>query len=136
MKRSKYGNKRVLYNDVWYDSQKELDRFKYLSSLEESGVIKNLVYHNTYELIPKITHDEVVTLKTKTKTITKTDQFATTYESDFEYDIVENDQHIVEDVKPSPKMIPADFKLKAKLLFWRYGIKVKLVFKANEEIKN
>lgn len=136
LRKNKYGNKRVVYNGVTFDSEKEVNRFIYLSTLLESNVIANLVYHkNRYELLPKITHNETEHLKTKDKIITKTDQRAVYYEPDFEYDIVENNQHVIEDVKPSPKMIPADFKIKAKLFFWRYKKKISLVFEATEPIK-
>ena len=41
---------------------------------------------------------------------------------------------VVEDVKASPKMIPQEFVLKEKLLFWKYGIKIKRVYKKNDPI--
>ena len=71
-------------------------------------------------------------LKTKTKEVEKTEQLAITYTADFVY--TKDGKTVVEDIKPSPKMVPKEFMLKAKLFFWKYGFKIRLVYKATEEV--
>ncbi len=51
--KSKYGNTRVLFEDTWFDSKKELARFLQLRMLEKVGEITGLIYHpDPYELNP------------------------------------------------------------------------------------
>ena len=79
-----------------------------------------------------IKRTETVQLKTKTKEVEKTEQLAITYTADFVY--TKDGKTVVEDIKPSPKMVPKEFMLKAKLFFWKYGFKIRLVYKATEEV--
>lgn len=41
---------------------------------------------------------------------------------------------VVEDVKINPKIIPKEYLLKEKLMFWRYRIKIKRVYNVGEEV--
>lgn len=50
---TKYGNRRQLTPDGWFDSQRELKRWGELKLLEKAGKIKNLQRQVPYELIPK-----------------------------------------------------------------------------------
>lgn len=132
----KYGNKKVQYNGISFDSEKEYKRYLVLLDAQNRGIISNLECHPKYELIPKMSHTETteVQLKTKTKIVTKEvcDQLPITYTADFRYN--KGDNIIVEDVKASAYMIPKEFELKKKLLYWRLGVKIRLVFKATEEV--
>lgn len=133
--RSKYGNTKMTVDGETYDSKREFLRYQFLKSLEDRGIIKDLRRQVRYELIPKITHDEIVHLKTKDKIVTKTDQLPITYTSDFVYVITETGEERVEDVKINKNLLPKEFELKAKLFFWKYGKKIKLVFKPTDPIE-
>lgn len=133
-KPNKYHNRKVTVGGVTYDSVKEAERHAYLSLLEQQGVIQDLKRQVKHELIPAVKKDEIIHLKTKDKVVTRTLQLPITYTSDFEYTIVETGENVVEDVKASPKLLPKDFQLKAKIFFWKYGTKVKLIYKANQSI--
>jgi hypothetical protein len=49
---SKYGNKRVFFNDRWYDSQREASHAAILQALEYRGAIKDLQYQVRVPLVP------------------------------------------------------------------------------------
>lgn len=132
MKRSKYGNKKVEYQGIVFDSKKERDRYIVLKDAEKKGLISDLRLQVKYELIPAITEEYIEHLKTKDKVKTRTVQRETTYACDFQY--YKSGELVVEDCKISPEMIPKEYLLKEKLLFWRYGIKIRRVYKPNEPI--
>lgn len=117
-KRSKYHNETVTVDGIRYDSKNEMLRHNFLKMMEQAGEISNLRYHVKYELIPAITEDVVVHLKTKDKIVTKTVQTAIFYECDFVYTISSNGEEVYEDFKGVETDV---FKLKKKLFFWRYG---------------
>lgn len=132
--RSKYGNVKVEMDGVTYDSKREAQRAQFLELMVKAGIIKDLQRQVKYELIPKITHEETVRLKTKTKTVVKTDQLPITYTADFEYVVCETGELQTEDVKISPSLLPKEFELKAKLFFWKTGRKIKLIYKPTQSI--
>ena len=109
-----------------------MKRWLVLKDAEQAGLITDLRRQVRFELIPAIKRTETVQLKTKTKEIEKTEQLAITYTADFVY--IKDGKTVVEDIKPSPKMVPKEFMLKAKLFFWKYGFKIRLVYKATEEV--
>lgn len=131
-KRAKYGNKKVVYQGIEYDSARERDRWILLQQAEQQGTISELRQKVVYELIPKITEQVVKHLKTKDKVIDKFVQASITYECDFEY--IKDGVKVVEDCKISPKMIPPEYRLKEKLFRWKYGFSIKRVYKANDPI--
>lgn len=132
-KRNKYGNTKIVSEngDKW-DSKREMKRWLVLKDAERSGLITDLRRQVRFELIPAIKRTEIVQLKTKTKEVEKTEQQAITYTADFVY--TKDGKTVVEDIKPSPNMVPKEFMLKAKLFFWKYGFKIRLVYKATEEV--
>ena len=131
-KGSKYNNKTVVYNGIKFVSKKEGQRYLFLKKAEEDGKISELKTQVKFELIPSIKEEYIEHLKTKDKTRVRTLQLAINYISDFTY--IKDGLMVIEDVKASPKVIPSDFKLKEKMFFWRYGNRIRRVFKANEEI--
>ena len=131
-KGSKYNNKTVVYNGIKFVSKKEGQRYLFLKKAEEDGEISELKTQVKFELIPPIKEEYIEHLKTKDKTRVRTLQLAINYISDFTY--IKDGLMVIEDVKASPKVIPSDFKLKEKMFFWRYGNRIRRVFKANEEI--
>lgn len=133
-KNSKYHNKKVVYEGISFDSKKEMKRYVFLKDMEDKGVIENLERQVRFVLIPSMTEDRIVHLKTKDKVVKKTIQLAITYTCDFRY--VHDGVTIVEDIKASPKSAALDhvFLLKEKLFRWRYGFAIKRVYNAEENL--
>lgn len=128
-RRSKYGNKPVVVDGVRYDSIGEANRFAFLKMMERSGQIKNLQYHVMYEMIPAITEDVVVHLKTKDKLVNKTVQTARYYEADFVYTVTATGEEVVEDFKGQETEL---FKFKKALFLYKYGKPITIVKHVNE----
>ena len=101
---NKYGAKKVYTPDGVFDCQKEYRRFRELKLCEIAGKISNLERQVAFELIPKQDGERAVY-----------------YIADFVY--IENGEKVVEDVKG---YVTEVFKLKKKLMLWRYGIKIKI----------
>jgi hypothetical protein len=112
--KSKYHNKKVIYQGIKFDSKKERDWYIVLKTYEKNGKIKELKRQVAYELIP--------TYKINNKTIRKTQ-----YIADFAY-ITTNDNklHIV-DIKGSKNTITEAFKIKKKLFEYRYGVEIEII---------
>lgn len=128
----KYKNKKVVNTLGTWDSKKELQRFLVLKDAEEKGIISDLQRQVKFELIPAIKEECIEHLKTKDKIKTRTVQLAINYTADFCY--YKDGVYVVEDVKASPHMLPKEFSLKAKLFFWKYRKKIRLVYNASEEV--
>lgn len=128
----KYGNKKVVYDGITFDSKKEKDRYVYLKDCERLGLITDLEIHPKFILVDSIKENYEKQLKTKKKICQRVVQLAITYTADFRYK--KGEVVVVEDVKPSPKMLCKEFLLKVKMLRAFKGIAVRLVYKANEEI--
>lgn len=131
-KRQKYGNSKVEYNGIKFDSKKEMQRYILLKQAEENGVISDLQLQVRFELIPAIKEEYIEHLKTKDKVKTRTLQLPITYTCDFRY--MKDGCEVIEDVKASPKMLPKEFILKEKLMFWKFGIRIRKVYKDKEPI--
>lgn len=127
-KGNKYGNQPVTVDGIRYDSKNEMLRHNFLKMMERAGEISNLRYHVKFELIPQITREEIVHLKTKDKVVTKVAQSARYYEADFVY-INKKEEEIVEDFKGQETDL---FKFKAALFFYRYGKQITIVKQINE----
>lgn len=134
--RRKYGNKKVEYNGIVFDSKKERDRYIVLVDAQEKGIISHLETQVKYILIDAIREPYDVELKTKTITKTRTIQKAITYTADFRYFHNERQEWVVSDVKASPNAAAIDktFILKEKMMLALKGIKVMRVYKPNDEI--
>lgn len=130
-RKHKYNARRIEVEGIKFDSKKEGKRYEYLKDLEKQGIISDLKLQVPYELIPAVRTTETVQLKTKEKSIIRTLQRPITYKCDFEY--VRGGEIVTEDVKASPKMIPADFKLKEKLFYYKFRRRIKRVFKHDED---
>lgn len=127
-KGSKYHNEPVTVDGIRYDSKNEMRRFNFLKLMEKAGEISNLRYHVKFELIPAITKEEVVHLKTKDKVVTKVVQSARYYEADFVY-LNKKGEEIVEDFKGQETDL---FKFKAALFFYKYGKQITIVKQINQ----
>ena len=100
---SKYNNKRIIYQDLKFDSIREKNRYIHLKELEDKGEIKNLELQKKYELQESF--------KLNGKTIR-----AINYICDFYY----IDQNGVEHIEDSKGMRTDVYKLKKKLFEYKY----------------
>ena len=135
-KRPKYGNKKVDYDGMTFDSKKEKERYVVLKEAQENGIIGHLETQVKFVLIPAVREEYEVELKTKTVVKTRTLQKAITYSADFRYYHNGCEEWVVEDVKASPVAASLDkcFILREKMMFALKGIKIRRVYKANEEV--
>ena len=131
-KRNKYNNIAVNICGEKFVSKKEGQRWLYLSDMQKKGIILDLKRQVKFELIPAIRETYIEHLKTKDKQAERTLQLAINYICDFEY--VRNGERVIEDVKASEKLLPKEFTLKEKLFFWKYGVRIKKVYKWDEPI--
>lgn len=129
--KSKYNNTPITIDGVRYDSADEARRHAFLKLLEKADEISNLRYHVRFELIPKITREEIIHLKTKDKVETMVEQSAHYYEADFVYVVNRTGEEVVEDFKGVETDL---FKFKAALFFYLYKKKIKIVKQINEPI--
>jgi len=113
-KQSKYHNKKTTYDGIKFDSKKEGLEYLRLKTLEGLGVIKNLERQVEYELIPKF--------ELNGKSYRKT-----SYKADFRYITVEDDKIHVVDVKSLITAKNDVYRLKKKLMAYRYGIEIEEV---------
>ena len=125
-KGNKYLNKKIVVDGIEFDSKKEAKRFQSLSLLLSAGEISDLRLQVPYELIPAQKEPDTVGPKGGVKP-GKTIERACVYIADFTYRDKEG-RLVVEDVK-GYKMGGAYsvFKIKKKLLLWRYGISIREV---------
>ena len=132
--KSKYNNKKVVYEGISFASSKECERYKFLKLMENQGIITELQIQQKFLLIPAVIETQVVQLKTKSKTIEKTIQRPIYYISDFTYK--KDGVLVVEDVKASQSRYAIDkvFFIKEKIFRWKYGFAIKKVIKYNEEV--
>lgn len=131
-KRSKYGNKKVEFQGILFDSKREMQRWLILKDAEAKGVISELQRQVTFELIPAVIEEYVVHLKTKDKIQTRVAQRPITYTADACY--IKDGEFIVEDCKISPKVKPDKYILKSKMMFALKGIRIKEVYKPTDPI--
>lgn len=106
IKKSKYKNKKVKYDNEEFDSIKEKNRYIELKSMQENGLIRDLRRQVKFEILPKF--------KIKGETIRPI-----YYICDFMYDNYV--EYIVEDVKG---IRTKDYLLKKKMFEYKYQIKI------------
>ena len=131
-KGNKYKNEKVEFDGIKFDSKRERDRYMVLKDAERRGVISELKCQPKFTLIPAQYHEEEKQLKTKVKMVKKCDFLAITYTGDFQY--VKDGKVVVEDIKINPKVIPKEFKIKEKMMYYFHKIRIRRVYKPNEEI--
>lgn len=106
---TKYHNIPTTIDGIRFDSRKEANRFYQLRLMERAGEISNLRRQVEYELIPA------------QKTPAGRAVRPVKYMADFVYD--DHGKTVVEDVKG---VKTREFKIKSKLMLWRYGIVVEI----------
>ena len=129
---NKYGNKKVEFQGVLFDSKKEMQRYLILLEAQRNGVISDLQRQVKFELIPAITEEYIEHLKTKDKVKNRTIQLAVNYICDFTYK--KDGEFIIEDVKASKSMLTKEYLLKKKLLFAIHGLCVREIYKPTESV--
>lgn len=110
MIKTKFGNKRCIYNGIKFDSLAEKDRYIELLALEQAGKISGLKVHGK-----ELTYSLVSSFKYQTFTGEIRTHRAITYIPDFGYFI--NGKWVIEDVKG---LITDVFKIKHKLFSLKY----------------
>lgn len=108
---SKYYSRKVIIDEIKFDSKKEGNRYLELKLLLKAGKIRDLELQKKFELQPKY--------KMNNKTIR-----AISYVADFVYFDVDKKEMIVEDTKGFRTEV---YKLKKKLFEYKYGIEIKEV---------
>lgn len=122
--KNKYHNHKITNQFGTFDSQAEFSRYIFLLNREKEGEISNLRRQVEYELIPPQYKTIIEHKKTKDKEVQKLVERACCYRADFVYE--RDGKLVVEDYK-SIATITEEFKIKKKLLLWRYGIEIKIV---------
>lgn len=131
-KPSKWHNTPCEYNGIKFDSHKERDRYIFLKSLEDKGVISELTCQPRFTICPEVYEEREVTYKTEKlqieKTVVKKVKIANAryYYGDFSY--VFDGQKVVEDVKSSPENLTDLYSLKKSLMMYFFHIDVKEIY--------
>lgn len=131
-KGERYNHTKVEVDGLKFDSKKEYERYLFLKEAEKNGLITDLQTQVKFELIPSVTEEYIVHLKTKDKIKTRTLQLPITWTSDFVY--YKDGEMVIEDVKPSKFLLSDRFVIKEKLFFWKYRKKIRLVYDVQDPI--
>ena len=124
-KKNKYNAKKVEYDGLLFDSQKEVLRYKELCLLCSEGVISNLQRQVKYILIPTQREPAVLGPRGGLKQ-GKLLENECSYIADFVYTVNETGEMVVEDVKGYQKgEAYKAFTIKRKLMLFVYGIQIK-----------
>lgn len=110
---SKYGNRKVIYDGMAFDSKKECQRYIELKLLEKAGEIKDLKRQVKYTLIPSQKDDRGKIIEREC-----------IYIADFVYFDCRENQSVVEDVKG---FRTKEYRIKKKLMLLVHGIRVREV---------
>ena len=105
---SKYHSRKVTWDGIEFDSQKEAQRYRELWLLKKAGEITNLQRQVRFELIP--------TQRVDGKVVER----SVTYVADFVYE--DHGEIVVEDVKG---LRTREYILKRKLMLYMKGIRIK-----------
>lgn len=112
-KQNKYKNKKVQYDEMTFDSKKEYSYYLKYKLMEQAGEIHDLKMQVPFTLIE--------TFKLQDKTYRKT-----IYKADFTYKTKDGKLHVI-DVKSEATRKDKTYRLKKKLMAWKYGIEIEEV---------
>lgn len=126
----KYGNRKIQYDGIEFDSKKEAGRYYELKLLLRAGKISKLELQKEFELIPAQyeTFPRYGKKGQRLKDGQRCIEKACVYKADFAY--MQDGQQVVEDVKGYRDPASAGyakFVIKRKLMLWRYGLRIKEV---------
>ena len=123
----KYGNRKVEYDGILFDSKKEAQRYYELKLLQRAGVISELELQKVFELIPA----QYETFPRYGKTGKRLQdgkrciEKSCVYKADFTY--MQDGQLVVEDAKgyrDPASAAYAKFVIKRKLMLHVHGVKI------------
>lgn len=115
---NKYHARKIHADGRTFDSRKEFNRYRELKILEAAGRIKDLCCQVPFELIPAQREPDREGPRGG-KLPGKIIERPCKYIADFVY--WQDGEKIVEDCKG---VRTADYKIKRKLMLWRYGIRI------------
>lgn len=109
LKKNKYNAKKVIVDNLKFDSKRESNRYLYLKMLQQQGLITNLELQKVFEILPG------------------NDKFSRiTYKADFVY--IQDGETVVEDAKGYRKGTAYYlFTIKRKMLYASHGLVIKEV---------
>ena len=129
---NKYNAKKVIIDNIEFDSTKEGKRYLVLKKAQEDGVISELTLQPRWDALPAKKEIYVEHLKTKDKIKERVVVRPIQYTADFSY--IKSGVLVVEDVKPCKGLISRDLPLRVKLMKYFHDIDVHLVYDANAPI--
>ncbi|MBR8725436.1 DUF1064 domain-containing protein [Bacteroides pyogenes] len=112
--KQKYFAKKIKNAFGVFDSKTEYERFLYLRSMQDRGIIQGLQRQVSFEIIPKLVKMVKVPLKTKIKLVERVDEQAAHYTPDFCY--YRDGKYIIEEVKSKGTALARDYPLRRKLI--------------------
>lgn len=121
---NKYRNTKLNIDGEIFDSRKELKRYQELRLMESAGEIKDLKRQVKYILIPTQREPDTVGKRGGIKKGRLLEKECA-YLADFEYKD-KNGNTVVEDVK-SEITRTTEYRIKRKLMLYRYGIRIQEV---------
>lgn len=123
---NKFNAHKVEVDGITFASKKEARRFGQLKALEQAGLISDLELQKPYELIPNICEPNSVGARGGIKK-GKVIERKCVYIADFVYKDKDG-KTVVEDTKGCKYGSGYQlFKIKKKLLLWRFGLHIKEV---------
>lgn len=109
----KYGNRKIQYDGMTFDSKKEFSRYCELKILEKAGEIKDLRRQVKYVLVPSLKDERGKLIEREVS-----------YKADYVYFDCKANNEVVEDVKG---FRTKEYILKRKLMLWVHGIRIREV---------
>lgn len=127
-KHPKYHNKKVCVDGILFDSKDEVRRYYELMLLAKAREVKDVKYHEEFELIPAQyeTYERYGKNGKRLKDGVRLVERAAVYTADFTYIDCSTGEKVVEDVKCEKTKTEA-YVIRRKLMYQRYHIKVKEV---------
>ena len=110
--KSKYHNKKVMYDNYLFDSKKEANYYLKFKIMQDAGIIRDLELQKKYVLQKSFTNKD----GKKYREIS--------YKADFYYITVKDNKEHVVDVKGFRTDV---YKLKKKLFEYKYGLEIEEV---------
>ena len=120
---NKYRNTKISDNGELFDSKKELNRYRELCLMEKAGKIKGLQRQVKYVLIPTQREPDTIGKRGGIKKGRLLERECI-YLADCVYTDISDGCLVVEDVK-SEITRTKDYRIKRKLMLYKYGIKIK-----------
>lgn len=134
IRNGKYNAHKCEYKGMKFDSTRERDRYIFLEDCQRRGLISELKRQVKFVLIPDEYTDVQKQLKTKVRIDRRRSFIGVSYKADFVYYHNARQEHVVEDIKISPRVIPKEYELKEKMMWYFHHVKIHRVYKPNEPI--